>query len=141
MTPFEKEAIMRSLTPAIATLALALGTAAHANDIDPFGFEKDHFVTAKSRAEVVADLKAAQVAGQLPVAGEVGVRFVDVPSTKSRAQVVAETQEAQRLGLLTYGEAGPRDATPAEEQQIRMAGMRAVERTATATHAPTQAGG
>jgi hypothetical protein len=57
-----------------------------ANDIDPFGLEKDHFMSDRSRAQVVAALKQAQIAGELPVAGNVGVKFVDTPSRKTRAQ-------------------------------------------------------
>ena len=133
---------MKSFTPALAVIAsLLFSTAVRADDVDPFGFEKEHFISSKSRAEVVADLKGAQAAGQLPVRGEIGVRFVDAPSTKPRAQVVAETLEAKRLGLLTYGELGPMPATPAQEQQIQMAGMRAVERMASAKRSANQAGG
>lgn len=123
---------MKSIAPVVVFAALAFSTAVRANDVDPFGFEKEHFISSKSRAEVVADLKAAQVAGQLPIPGELGVRVADVPSIKPRAQVVAETLEAQRLGLLTYGEVGPRQATPAEERQIEMAGLQAVQRLAAA---------
>jgi hypothetical protein len=132
---------MKRLIPVVAFAAMAVGTAARANDVDPFGFEKEHFISLKSRAEVVADLKAAQAAGQLPIPGELGVRVADEPSIKSRAQVVAETLEAQRLGLLTYGEIGPRQATPAEERQIQMAGLRAVEHLAASKRMPTQNGG
>jgi hypothetical protein len=119
---------MKSFTPALAVIAsLLFSTAVRADDVDPFGFEKEHFISSKSRAEVVADLKAAQAAGQLPAFGEIGVRFADAPSIKSRAQVVAETREAARLGLLGgYGELGPKQATPEQEKQIEVAGMRAV---------------
>lgn len=85
-------------------------------------------------------LKAAQAAGQLPIPGELGVRFVDAPSTKPRAQVVAETLEAARLGLLTYGELGPKQPTAAQERQIEMAGRRALERLA-ASKRTTNSGG
>jgi len=107
--------------------ALLVATSAFANDIDPFGMEKEHFQFSASRAEVQSDLKAAQAAGQLPAFGEVGVKPVEIASTKSRTQVAAETREAARLGLLTsYGEAGPKQATPAQEQQIQLAGQRAI---------------
>ena len=121
---------MNTLTSATAVfVSLVLSTAVRADDVDPFGFEKEHFNSSKSRAEVIADLKAAQAAGQLPVFGELGVRFADAPSVKSRAQVVAETREAARLGLLSgYGELGPKQATPEQEKQIELAGIRAVER-------------
>jgi len=98
------------------------------NDVDPFGFEKEAFISSKSRAEVQADLKVAQATGQMPVFGEIGVRPIPSPSVKTRAQVVAETREAARLGLLVNrGELGPRIATPEEERQIELAGLRVVE--------------
>lgn len=112
-------------------IALLAAAPAFANDIDPFGFEKEHFVSSYSRAEVTADLERAQRAGELPVAGEVGVRFVDAPSHKTRAQVAAETLEARRLGLLTG--AGERDtvvATPEQERQIMLSGLRTIGATA-----------
>lgn len=125
----------------VASLLLAPAFA-HANDVDPFGFEKEHFIASKSRAEVVADLKAAQAAGQLPVPGEIGVRFADAPSIKSRAQVVAETRAAARLGLLGgYGELGPRQATAEQERQIELAGMRAGERLTEEKRAPARTRG
>ena len=106
--------------------ALLATTSAFANDVDPFGFEKEHFQFSKSRAEVVADLKVAQAAGELPI-GELGVKPQDIKSVKSRAQVAAETREAGRLGLLSrYGEQEPKRATPAQERQIELAGLRAI---------------
>jgi Domain of unknown function (DUF4148) len=131
---------MKRLAPLVAFAALAFGTAVRANDVDPFDLEKEHFVSSKTRADVVADLQAAQAAGQLPVAGEIGVRFADAPSTKPRAQIVAETLEAQRLGLLRYGEVGPRLAMHDEQRQIEMAGIRALERLAAARRNAGQAG-
>ena len=110
--------------------ALLASTTAFANDVDPFGLEKDHFQFSKTRAEVKADLKVAQATGQLPVFGEIGVQPIAIASTASRAQVVAETREAARLGLLSYGELGPKDATPAQEHQIKLAGERAIAQSA-----------
>jgi len=107
-------------------IALLAAAPAFANDIDPFGLEKDHFMSDRSRAQVVAELKQAQIAGAMPVAGEVGVKFVDTPSRKTRAQVVAETSAAGRLGLLVNtGEGTPILATPAQERQIELEGLRA----------------
>jgi hypothetical protein len=92
----------------LAIAVLLLATSAYANDVDPFGFEKQHFQAATSRAEVNADLKAAQAAGQMPV-GELGVKPVEFKSTNTRAAVAAETREAARLGLLSgYGELAPK---------------------------------
>ena len=112
-------------------LAVLTSGAAIANDVDPFGFEKEHFISSKSRAEVKADLKVAQANGELPRVGELGVQFADAPSTKSRTQVAAETREAARLGLLShYGEREHKVATPAQERQIQLAGERAVQQMA-----------
>ncbi len=98
--------------------ALLISSSVLANDIDPFGFDKQASPSAKSRAEVRAELKAAQIAGELPV-GEIG-KAVAVASTATRAQVAAETREAARLGLLSYGEIGPVQAT-----QVRAIGVTA----------------
>jgi len=111
--------------------ALLVSTSVFANDVDPFGFEKQHFEFSKSRAEVVADLKVAEATGQMPVFGEIGVKPMEIKSTKSRAQVVAETREAARLGLLSgYGELGPKQATAAQEREIQLAGLHAIGQTA-----------
>jgi len=123
---------------AVVTLALLASSAVFAgdfnyrNDVDPFGFEKEHFESTKSRAEVKADLKIAQANGEMLRFGELGAKFVDAPSTKTREQVVAETREAARLGLLEgFGELGPKVATAEQERQIELAGVRAREHVAT----------
>jgi hypothetical protein len=85
----------------LAFAAVLVSTAAFAGDVDPNGFEKQHFITSASRAEVAADLKVAQQQGQLPV-GELGVKAISEPSTKSRAQVAAEARTFAR----SYGELG-----------------------------------
>jgi hypothetical protein len=82
----------------------------------------------KSRAEVVAELRQARAAGLIVEGSEQGPVFeTPVASEKTREQVAAETREARRLGFLSYDEQGPRDATPAELEAIRVAGMSAVE--------------
>jgi hypothetical protein len=112
-------------------IALLAAAPAFANDVDPFGFEKEHFTSSVSRAQVEADLKQAQRAGELPVAGEIGVKVADTPSRKTRQQVVAETLEARRLGLLVNrGELGPVTPTAEQERQIALAGLRAIGVTA-----------
>jgi hypothetical protein len=104
---------------------------AFANDVALFGFEAEHFLSTRSHAQVAAGLKQAQKAGQLPVAGEIGVRFVDTPSRKTRAQVVAEPLEARRLRLLVNrGEPGPVLATTEQERQIELLGLREIGLTA-----------
>jgi hypothetical protein len=47
-------------------------------------------------------------------------------STLTRAQVRAEAMEAQRLGLITTGEITV-IPTPAQLEQVRLAGLRAVQ--------------
>ena len=138
LTPAVESAFTKS---AAALFSMLVCTSVLANDVDPFGFEKEHFIASKSRAEVVADLKAAQATGQLPIPGELGVKFVDAPSTRSRAQVVAETLEAARLGLLSYGELGPKQPTEAQEKQIELAGMRAAAHVTAAKPVTGQSGG
>jgi Domain of unknown function (DUF4148) len=85
--------------------SLLVSGAVYANDVDPNGFEKQHFVSSASRAEVVADLKAAQEQGLLPI-GEAGVQTADVSSNKTRAQVAAEARHVKHV----YGEVGDIDA-------------------------------
>src|SRR5882672_1427730 len=120
---------------------IEISAQALADDVDPFGIEKEHFISSKARAEVAADLRAAQAAGQVPIPGELGVKFVDAQSIKPRAQVVAETLEAKRLGLISYGELESKQPTPAQERQIEMAGKQALERMAAAKRAAGQSGG
>jgi len=115
----------------IASLLVSSTAFAHQNDIDPFGFEKQVFVSTKSRAEVNADARQALIAGQTSRGETVYVE--DTVSTKSRTQVAAETREAARLGLLvSRGELGPVQPSVEQEQQIRLAGQRALGNTAAA---------
>jgi hypothetical protein len=80
--------------------ALLVSTVAFANDIDPNGFEKQHFVSSASRAEVSAQLRIAQQQGELSV-GEQGLKSIVEPATKTRAQVAAEARDSKHV----YGEA------------------------------------
>jgi hypothetical protein len=102
--------------------SLLATTSVFANDIDPFGFEKEHFSGTMSRAEVLDRW-------QQPLA--LGTRFDDVtrvispPSTKSRAEVAAETSEAIHLHLTSFGERGLEPATAEQEERIKIAGQRA----------------
>jgi Domain of unknown function (DUF4148) len=116
---------------ALIIASLLVSSTAFANDIDPFGFEKQVFVSTKSRAEVAADARQALAAGQISSGETVYVEYT--PSTKSRTQVAAETKEAGRLGLLaSRGELGPVQPSAEQEQQIRVAGLRAIGSTAAA---------
>lgn len=84
----------------ITLAALLVSTVAFANDIDPNGFEKQHFISSASRAQVAADLQMAQQQGQLSY-GEQGLKAFVEPSTKTRDQVAAEARDSKRV----YGEA------------------------------------
>lgn len=83
----------------VVLASVLVSTVAFANDVDPNGFEKQHFVASATRAEVQADLKVAQQQGLLPT-GELGVKVLATPSTKSRAQVAAEASKGGHV----YGE-------------------------------------
>jgi len=109
----------------IALLAVAPVYAADI-DLTPHGYVSDAMRGANSSAQTRSESRSHTSASEtLP--GEAGVRFASEPSTKSRAQVAAETREAARLGLLSYyGEAGTVQATPEQERQIRLAGLRAL---------------
>ena len=79
-----------------------------------------------TRAEVIATLKAVPAAqasyGEASTAPKAA-------STLSRAQVQAETREALRLGVIGSDEGAVRVATPAQAEQIRAAGLRALDGT------------
>ena len=84
-------------------------------------------LSSKSRAEVKAELAAAQRAGTVVSYGEASPAPVSA-SALTRVQVVAELREAQRLGLVGASNEGDvRIATPAERQAIRSAGLRAID--------------
>jgi len=80
----------------------------------------------QSRSDIRNELGAARSEGSVsyreaspaPVAA----------STLTRRQVMAETKEAMRLGLVgTTNEGQLRIATPAEQEAIRQAGLRAID--------------
>lgn len=88
------------------------------------------FTFAADRTEVKSQAAAAQT-GPLAYLPTVEVQLNEVVaqgSTLSRAQVQAEAAEANRLGLLQFSDSGyPVSATPAQAEQIRQAGLRAVQ--------------
>lgn len=89
-------------------------------------------LSSKSRAEVRAELLAAQRDGTLQHdnSGEASPAPI-AASTLTRAQVRAEAREAVRLGLVGADETGERIATPEQAALIRAAGLRAIsEQTA-----------
>ena len=102
--------------------SLLATTSVFANDVDPFGFEKEHFSNTMSRADVMDRWAQPLVLGNK--FDDVG-RVVSPPSTKTRAEVAAETSEAINLRLMSYGERGLELATPEQAERIRVAGRRA----------------
>jgi len=107
----------------IVIAALLASGSVLASDVDPAGFEKEHFNSSLSRADAVALSKRASAPSiRIDDQG----RAIVAPSTLPRAQVAAETREAQRLGLIRYGEMGSIQPTAEQEQQIKVAGQRAV---------------
>lgn len=114
----------------LATLGLALlsSAAVMAQEIT-LAPEFDNFVSTKSRAQVVVETQEAARRGLIPHNDFDHQRLATqgFVAQKTRAQVRAETIEAIRLGLLRYGEAGPPEATPQQIEQIRLAGVRALQ--------------
>ena len=107
-----------------ATVLATLGVAAVAVEAE----QSSTWMTpsTKSRAEVQAETMAAIREGKLL---QHEYSFTVVPSSGSsltRAQVVAEAREAMRLGLIPVHEGQDRVATPTENEQIRQAGLRAI---------------
>ncbi|MCW5653332.1 DUF4148 domain-containing protein [Hydrogenophaga sp.] len=105
-------------------LTIAAGAAFAEGPIQ--GNEVFAFQSTQSRAAVLEQAKAASAAQQI-ARGEIApVVKSDVSVGKSRAQVAAETAEARRLGLLSYGE-DMTFPTPAQAEQIRLAGVQATQ--------------
>jgi len=102
--------------------SLLASTSVFANDIDFYGFEKEHFSGTMSRAEVLDRWQQPLVLGNTR---DYAGRIISPPSTKTRAQVAAETLEAIHLGLMSYGERGLEPATAEQEERIKVAGQRA----------------
>lgn len=139
-----------------APVLLALGVTT------AFAQTADTSAVGKTREQVRAELNEAIRNGSLIADGETGQTFAQLfpgsysASTsatasaaapkavavtgKTREQVRAETMEALRLGLLTpnYDET-PKIATPAQSEQIRLAGLRAVNPNSATAQAPGQA--
>jgi hypothetical protein len=87
--------------------------------------------SSKTRAEVQAVAIAARDAGQLGNQESPDL-VVATGMDKTRAQVVAETAEARRLGLLDVSDSEfPKIATTEQAEQVRQAGLRAVNTSTT----------
>lgn len=107
-------------------IALTAGAAFAEGPIE--GNEVFSFNSQLSRAEVQAQTAEANRAG-LIVRGEAQPQQATVlASGLSRTQVRAEAAEANRLGLIARGEFTPMP-TAAQNEQIRVAGQRAVDGT------------
>lgn len=102
----------------LLAVVLAVAGPAFADDVDivPHGF-----VSKVIRETQLGTSPATEVSN-----GEAPLTATGSGSKVLRAQVAAETREAARLGLLHSGEAGPVQATPAQEALIRAVGQRAV---------------
>jgi purine nucleoside phosphorylase len=87
--------------------------------------------TTLSREAVRADAVAALKAGLIE-RGEASVDHSNFRPTLSRVQVAAEAREALRLGVLSFGEGPAYQATPAQADAIRMAGLKAIGQTTVA---------
>lgn len=112
---------------ALLPIAFALTAGAAFAEGPLYGNEVFNFQSTLSRAAVRAQAVEARDQGLL-AAGEIGyvVAEKSAPSTLSRAQVRAEAAEAMLLGLLSNGEMTV-VPTVAQVEQIRLAGVRAVQ--------------
>lgn len=84
------------------------------------------FVSTMSRAEVQAQAIVARDAGLIASGEFAPITVADNTSTLTRAQVRAEAVQAQRMGLIASGETTVLP-TQAQLEQVRLAGLRAVQ--------------
>lgn len=86
--------------------------------------------TPRTRAEVLAELAAAQASGELLRSQRDNYEPPLTGTAKTRLQVRAETAEARRLGLLdNQGDDGLVTATPEQLARVEAAGQRALSIT------------
>lgn len=108
----------RFFVPALLSVAAA---GAFASELPP----EVAFTSTASRADVMAEASQALRAGTIAV-GNVAVTESVVASSQSRDQVRAEAVVANRLGLIATGEVQVQP-TPAQLEQVRLAGRQAVQ--------------
>jgi Domain of unknown function (DUF4148) len=122
-----KPNLLVSLTVGIALLGASSAFAQEATVAPEF----QNFVSTKTRAEVIAETRAALRQGLIALNDADAARIAErgFRSVKTRAQVRAETREAIRLGLVQYGEASSLQPTPEQLDAVRMAGLRELEST------------
>ena len=110
---------MIAAAAAVAALGLpGMASAAYehpANNETGVIVHPEHFKSEKTRAQVIAETKAAMQQGRLSY-GEsnypIGKPTPDAGSGKTRAQVIAETKAAMQQGRLSYGESNYPIGTP-----------------------------
>jgi hypothetical protein len=91
------------LSAALAALPAVYATAALAQEAEPY--PNTTTASTVSRADVIAEVRAAQAAGDLHWGEAQVVRDVPGDATKSRAEVIAELRAARAAGDVSYGEA------------------------------------
>ncbi|HRO58788.1 MAG TPA: DUF4148 domain-containing protein [Burkholderiaceae bacterium] len=91
---------MKSIALSLSALLVTTALPAVAGEIVPFD---DHFVSTRTRAEVMSEVAAAAAAGHLYTQGEI-ITYPGDPAPRSmltRAQVKAELARAQAAGELS----------------------------------------
>lgn len=107
-------------------IAFALTTGAAFAEGPIQGNEVFGFNSTLSRAEVLAQAVEARDAGLIAQGEATSDQSTVVASALTRVQVQAEAAEANRLGLIAHGEILPVPTT-AQAEQVRVAGVRAVQ--------------
>lgn len=124
-----------AFTVAITTLAVTAAVTAAAagrGQLDPIRAPEEP--STRTRAEVQAEAAEALKNGRY-VRGQYVPHEAPAGAPMTRAQVIAEMLEHRRLGLTPRGNHYPLP-TPAQAEQIRQAGLRALQNDGTAQSAP-----
>jgi len=108
---------------AASFVALFAATGAVAQEATPDTWMQ--VTSSANRTDVRAEAASALRAGLIE-SGEASRWNVQTASVNHRAQVHAEAVAALQLGLTDRGEANAPAATPAQAEQIRQAGLRAL---------------
>jgi ribosomal protein L7/L12 len=111
---------------AVSALAL-LGTSAFAIEAEqPSTWMSP---STANRAVVAAEAQAAVNTGSIQTHEGSGTVVAASTGAIKRVQVIAEAREAVRLGLVPTYDGYSREASTVEQEQIRQAGLRAVQTT------------
>jgi Domain of unknown function (DUF4148) len=108
----------------LLVLALLVSSSAFANDVDPFGFDQQAFVSSKTRAEVRDELRQARASGEIsyqPTYGDHERKSAPYLAAKSRAEVEAELAQARAQGEESYDEIDYPLATAHSHAQLQAA--------------------